>query len=119
MERLTSDFDTWIQDYGPFWLGLYTQLFKRYTGEDPAYPCKARIHFIGKTENIFEDLHTALTNAREDFNEKAFRYFVKTHTTSLAKWSNVQDYEREISDASKDIIYQTEKYMFERFDYKK
>jgi hypothetical protein len=46
---------------------------------------------------------------------------VVNHQTneSLAKWSNKQTYHREISDASKDIIYQTERYVFDRFDYTK
>ena len=118
-ERQCPDFDTWIQDYGPFWMGLYTQLVKRYIGEDPVYASDIKIHFIGKTENIFEDLHTALMNAGEEFEENRFQHLVKNHNTneSLVKWSNKQTYHREISDASKDIIYQTERYIFDRFNY--
>jgi hypothetical protein len=117
-ERLCPDFDTWMQDYGPFWMGLYTQLIKRYIGEDPVYASDVKINFIGKTENIFEDLHTALTNAGENFNEKTFQHMV-AHPEDLVKWSNKQIYHREISDASKDIIYQTERYVFDKFDYSK
>ena len=121
MERQCPDFDTWVQDYGPFWMGLYTQLVKRYIGEDPVYASDVKMHFIGKTENIFEDLHTALINASEEFEENRFQHLVKNHNTneSLVKWSNKQTYHREISDASKDIIYQTERYIFDKFNYSK
>jgi hypothetical protein len=120
-ERQCPDFDTWIQDYGPFWMGLYTQLVKRYIGEDPVYVSDVKMHFIGKTENIFEDLHTALINAGESFEEHRFQHLVTNHQTneSLVKWSNKQTYSREISDASKAIIYQTERYVFDKFDYTK
>ncbi len=121
MERQCPDFDTWVQDYGPFWMGLYTQLVKRYIGEDPVYASDVKMHFIGKTENIFEDLHTALMNAGEEFEENRFQHLVKNHNTneSLVKWSNKQTYHREISDASKDIVYQTERYIFDKFNYSK
>lgn len=120
-ERKCPDFDAWVQDYGPFWMGLYTQLVKRYTGEDPVYACDVKMHFVGKTENIFEDLHTALTNAGETFEEHRFQHLVANHLTneSLVKWSNKQTYHREISAASKEIIYQTERYVFDRFAYAK
>lgn len=121
MERQCIDFDTWIQDYGPFWMGLYTKLVKRYIGEDPIYASNVKMHFIGKTENIFEDLKTALTNAGEEFNKYRFQNLVETHKTNefLVKWSNTQTYFRDISDASKEIIYKNEEYIFNKFNYQK
>lgn len=120
-EKQSPDFDTWIQDYGPFWMGLYTRLIKRYIGEDPVYASDVKMHFIGKTENIFEDLYTALTNAGEDFEEDRFHHLVKNYDTNenLTKWSNKQVYNRQISKESQNIIYQSEQYVFDRFDYTK
>jgi hypothetical protein len=119
MERQCPDFDTWIQDYGPFWMGLYTKLIKRYIGEDPIYASDIKMHFIGKIENIFEDLHAALVNAGEVFEESRFQDLIASRLTDeyLIRWSNKQTYSREISEASKDIIYQNEKYVFDRFNY--
>jgi hypothetical protein len=65
MENESPNFDTWIQDYGAFWMGLYTQLVKRYIGEDAVYASDIKMDFIGKTENLYPDLLTALKNAGE------------------------------------------------------
>jgi hypothetical protein len=121
MERECSDFDTWMQDYGPFWMGLYTQLIKRYTGEDPAYKTDVKINFIGKTENLLSDLHTALTEAEEVFDEKLFKHMVEHPEKHeyLTKWSNKQVYDPNISKESKQIIYKCERYVFDKFEYKK
>ena len=120
-EKQSPNFDTWIKDYGAFWMGLYSQLVKRYTGEDEFYKTDVTMNFIGKTENLFPDLYTALKNAGEEFNENQFNELVKNHDSreSLTKWSNKQEYNREISEESKHIIYQTERYMFDKFDYSK
>jgi hypothetical protein len=119
MERETPNFDTWIQDYGAFWMGLYTQLVKRYIGEDSNYISDIKINFIGKTENLYEDLFTILKNAGEVFDETKFKKLVEETDSreSLIKWANKQEYNREISEESKNIIYKTEKWVFDRFDY--
>lgn len=121
MEKQSPDFDTWIQDYGAFWMGLYTQLVKRYIGEDPVYSSDIKMNFIGKTENLYPDLFTALKNAGESFDENKFHNLVKESDTreSLTKWSNKQQYNREISDESKNIIHCSEQWMFDRFEYSK
>jgi hypothetical protein len=100
-------------------MGLYTQLVKRYTGDDDFYKTDVKMNFIGKTENLYEDLFTALINAGEVFDEKQFRNLanVENQKESLTKWSNKQEYNRIISEESKDIIYQTERYIFDKFDY--
>lgn len=119
MENESPNFDTWIKDYGAFWMGLYTQLVKRYIGEDPVYASDIKMNFVGKTESLYEDLFTALKNAGESFDEKLFHKLVKESDTreSLIKWSNKQEYSREISDESRDIIYRSERWIFDRFNY--
>jgi len=118
-ERECPNFNTWIQDYGAFWMGLYTQLVKRYVGEDINYTSDIKMNFVGKTENLYEDLFKVLTEAEEIFNEKTFHHLVKHQDIkeSLIMWSNKQEYNREISEESKNIIYKNEKWMFNRFNY--
>jgi hypothetical protein len=118
-ERQSPDFDTWIKDYGPFWMGLYTQLVKRYIGEDEVYQSDIRMNFVGKVENLYDDLFVALTNAQEDFDHSLFHRLVRESDTreSLTKWSNKQQYNREISDESKNVICSSEQWVFRRFGY--
>lgn len=119
-ERECPDFDTWIQDYGPFWMGHYSNYLMRYIGEDPNYSSDIRMHFIGKVENLFFDLETAMKNAKEEFDPLNYWFYVKNihRVPSLSKGQNKQEYNKVISDKSKEIIYNTEKYVFDRFDYK-
>lgn len=114
MERKCPDFDTWMQDYGPFWMGLYSRLTQRYIGEDPLYSCNAKISYIGKVENFKSDLFLAL--CKENIKEETYLAAYKT-VEAENKWANKQEYNRDISDASKEIIYKTEKYVFDRFNY--
>jgi hypothetical protein len=119
MERECPDFDTWMQEYGPFWMGHYSKLVSRYTGDDPVYSSNIKMNFIGKTENLFRDLRTALIKAGEEFSEKTYQDVVSSQDTDekLIKFKNKQEYNRVISDKSKEIIYKTEKYMFDKFNY--
>ena len=117
MERECPDFDTWIQEYGPFWMGLYTRLMRRYIGEDPVYKSKNKVNFIGKNENIDHDLLNALINANESISEEFYWRELKSAEHQNSKYLNTQEYNRNISDASKKIIYRTEKYVFDRFNY--
>lgn len=119
-EKQSPNFDTWIEEYGPFWMGMYTQLIKRYIGEDPYYKCDIKMDFVGKMENLFPDLKTAVLNAGELVDPLVFDFFAKNidrHPHLKTKY-NRQEYSREISDRSKEIIYNAERYMFDRFDYK-
>lgn len=118
-EKESPNFDTWIKDYGAFWMGHYSKLVSRYIGDDEFYKTDVKMNFVGKTENLYEDLFTALTNAGEVFDEKQFRNLanVENQKESLTKWSNKQEYDRNISEESKDIIYHTERYIFDKFDY--
>lgn len=119
MERECPDFDTWIQDYGPFWMGHYSRYLSRYVGEDPNYQSNIKMHFIGKSENLFSDLLFALKSAGEDINEEYFNSLISMIETDevLTRAQNKQEYNKLISDKSKEIIYNTEKYVFDRFGY--
>lgn len=116
MERKCPDFDTWIVDYGPFWMGQYTRMIQRYTGEDSLYPCKAKIHYIGKSENLKNDLLTALLNAKENIKENVY-FDIYAAVEADQNLCNRQEYNKQISNTSKNIIYNAEKYVFDRFNY--
>ena len=117
-----ASFDDWFKVENPFWLGHYTTIVKRFIGVDNIYATSNKINFVGKTENIKEDLRKALDLAKEPFRgvrkyENLFE--VPLIIDELAKWGNVQEYEREISDESKDLIYRGEKWVFDTFDYER
>lgn len=118
-ERECKNFDTWIRDFGPFWMGHYTRLVQRYIGEDPVYPVVKKIDFIGKVENLKVDLQVALRNSQETYSSDYYHeVFLKAdNDPDLVPWKNEQNYDKQISEESKKIIYQTEKYMFDRFGY--
>jgi hypothetical protein len=121
MERESPDFESWLNDYGPFWLGLYSKLVSRYTGTDQSYASDVKMHFVGKTENLFEDLYTALSNAGEVFDPNEYHKLAAVADTkeSLAKWANKQEYVRGISDEAKELIYNTERPVFDLYGYEK
>jgi hypothetical protein len=111
--------DEWLRDEGPFWIGHYSTLVKRFIGEDEVYPTKNKMNFIGKSENLREDLKQALLNAGEIFNDARYnRLFDEEELSSKVKrWANTQEYSREISDTTKDLIHRGEKWIFDTFDY--
>lgn len=115
-------FDDWFKIENPFWLGHYSTLIKRFIGVDDIYPTSNKINFVGKTENINEDLCLALQTADEPFRggrkyEDLFK--VPMIMNLLTEFSNVQQYDRGISDESKDLIYRGEKWVFETYGYTK
>lgn len=117
-----ASFDDWFKVENPFWLGHYATLVKRFIGVDDIYTTSNKINFVGKTENIKEDLYAALQAAEEPLKggKKYEDLFEAPGTTErLIKWGNVQEYEREISDESKDLIYRGEKWVFDTFDYER
>lgn len=120
MEKECEDFDTWVKEYGPFWMGQYTRLVQRYTGEDPVFNNTiARTNFVGKVENFFPDLHEALILAGEEFEKDKFEKIKKEYKTDLDifPYINSQKYKKDISSESKKIIYKTERYIFDKFNY--
>jgi len=115
-------FDDWFKIENPFWLGHYSTLVKRFIGVDDIYLTSNKINFVGKTENIKEDLCLALQTAEEPFKgarkyEDLFK--VPRIMNLLTEFSNVQQYDRGISDESKDLIYRGEKWVFETYGYTK
>lgn len=117
--RTVTPFDVWLHDAGPFWLGHYTALVKRFTGVDELYPTKNKMNFIGKSENIEKDLYQALKQAEEYFNEGRYSTIFAEKPAKVYDWVNTQNYNREISDSSKDLIYRGEKWVFDTFGYSK
>jgi hypothetical protein len=119
-EGSSPDFDSWLQDYGPFWLGHYSTIVRRFIGIDPLYTTNNKISFIGKTENLEEDLFKALKAADENFNEVKYKEIFKQQDTEKGvktQWGNVQSYDREISAESKKLIYTAERWIFDTFEY--
>jgi hypothetical protein len=113
------NFNNWIRDYGPKFMGMYTNMVKRYLGEDTAFKTNLKISFIGKVENIGDDLVSALKMANENVNEEKIKDMLcntEKHE-KISRWQNKQEYERTISDEAKEIIFNTEKWIFERFNY--
>ena len=124
MERKCPDFDTWIQDYGPFWMGHYSRLVSRYVGDDPFYQSNIKISFVGKNENLYEDLKNAVIASGEDIDSTKIDNVISQVKTGLeqndpgwVKKQNKKEYNRNISDKSKEIIYNTERYVFDKFNY--
>ena len=120
MERECPDFNTWIEHYGPFWMGTYSRILSRYIGDDQYYKSNVKINFIGKNENLYEDFKIALKNvdeARIDEVISQAKTGVEKNDAGWIKKQNKSDYNRNISDKSKEIIYNTEKYVFDKFSY--
>lgn len=118
----SPDFDTWLKEYGPFWLGHYSTIVKRFIGKDPLYTTSNKIDFIGKTENLEEDLFSALTAAGEEFDHTKYRDLFRKKDTSeglAPRWANAQEYNRDISEESKELIYRSEKWVFDAYGYLK
>lgn len=110
-------FDVWFENENPFWLGHYTTVVKRFVGMDDLYPTSNKIHFTGKSENLKEDLHKALTLAGEVFSHERFETIFENKNGRTYKWTNIQDYDRVISDRSKELIYRGEKWIFDTYKY--
>lgn len=77
------------------------------------------MNFIGKSENIEKDLYQALKQAEEYFNEGRYSTIFAEKPAKVYDWVNTQNYNREISDSSKDLIYRGEKWVFDTFGYSK
>lgn len=121
VERACPNFDVWLKEYGPFWMGQYTRMVQRYIGEDPIYCCNKKINFVGKIEKIYDDTFFALKESGEKFDEPEFLQCVHRviNGPKAKKHLNRQEYDRDISDESKEFIYNSEKYIFDRFGYSK
>lgn len=117
-ELKTKSFDQWIDEYGQFWLGMYTTLVKRYMGEDINFPSKNKVTKVGKTEHLFSDLKRIFDEIGEEYNIETLNKYIDYKTLLPKNQSNIQLYQRKnVSNTTKEIIYKTEKEMFTRFQY--
>lgn len=117
-EIKTKSFDQWVDEYGQFWLGMFTTMVKRYLGEDPNFPTLNKVKHIGKTEHLFTDLKRILDTIGEDYNEEELFKIIDYKILLPKLESNIQSYNRKkVSDTTKQIIYKTEKEIFTRFNY--
>lgn len=117
-ERETTSFDEWIRDYGQFWLGQYTSLVMRYLGRDSKFSTINNVQLIGRTENLFKDLKTILTEVRQPYNVDVLEDLISGRLKLEPTYSNVQSYDRNaVSNESKKLIYDCESYMYRNFGY--
>lgn len=117
-ERATTSFDEWIRDYGQFWLGQYTSLVMRYLGRDSKFSTINNVQLIGRTENLFKDLKTILTEVRQPHNVDVLEDLISGRLKLEPTYSNVQSYDRNaVSNESKKLIYDCESYMYRNFGY--
>lgn len=120
MSREETDFNKWIVSFGPKWMGSYTYRIKRYMGIDPTYPCKLRLNKIGKLENMNQDLPAILEEAGEKFDTVRLKQMIDDPThLGVDRWLNKGNYEIVLTDEAKEIIYRTEKWVFDEFGYEK
>ena len=117
-ELKTKSFDHWVADYGAFWLGMYTTLIKRYFGEDAKFPTINKVTKFGKIEHLFKDLQTMLDEIGEDYNREELGKIIDSKIILTRANTNIQTYNRKnISKETKQIIFETEKEIFNRFHY--
>jgi len=117
-ELKSKSFDQWIDDYGQFWLGKFTMLVKRYLGEDANFPTTNKVTKIGKTEHLYKDLINILDEIGEPYNAVRMQDLADGKVKMPPTHTNAQVYDRkDISSATKSIIYKTEKEIFTKFNY--
>jgi len=117
-ERATASFDEWVRDYGQFWLGQYTASVMRYLGRDSRFPTSNKVELVGRTENLFKDLKTILTEVRQPHNVDVLEDLISGRLKLEPTYSNVQSYGRNaVSNESKKLIYDCESYMYRNFGY--
>lgn len=117
MDVSNPDFDNWVEEVGAMWLGCYSLMVKRYLGEDSNFETDVKVQAVGKIENLFVDLEKILKKAGEDFCKERFLNIKNGNVPEIDY--NKQNYTRQISKRSKDIIYKTERYVFDKFKYSK
>lgn len=100
-EQWSSDPNRWIWRLtGAFPGGFLTKLYKMFVGDNGD-----ELGFVGKQENLVDDLITALRLAGEDFDEKKVRGTPKVNTTNNHHlWRISQKNESKILSAEKWIL---------------
>jgi hypothetical protein len=118
MELATTSFDEWIKDYGPLWLGFYTQIVRRYLGKDLSFPTNNKVEMIGRTEHLFKDLSTMLNVIGQPYDVDVMRDLISGKLKLDATLSNTQTYDRKaVSVETRELIKKCEFYMYETFGY--
>lgn len=75
------------------------------------------MQYWGKTEYLFRDLKTILDAAEEEYDVAKMNTLITRPDSVSFINKNEQAYPRQASDSTKDIIYLTEKPIFDRFGY--
>lgn len=90
--------------------GMLTRIYKEFTGED-----LQRVDYIGKQENLRQDLITALTKAKEGFNAEIIKNMAQLNVISRrAGYGEKRKYRREVFEK----LLEYEKWVFDSFGYK-
>ncbi len=101
-DREYRNFQEWIERISQEFYAFPSALFQEMLGDN----CSG-IHFLGKTENLQNDLIRALKQAGEKFNVKKIIATPEVHVAP-AKWKERALFPRKIL---KEVINQNEKFM--------
>ena len=102
----SGDFKTFVLNALKYFPGFCTHIYEQYVGppEDP-------IEFIGKQENLVEDLITALKLAGEPFNESSIRAFPPQNVSDRTRFDATYTPELER------LVREAERAAIERYGY--
>ena len=109
MDRMcrSNEFKTFVLNVLEHYPSFCTHVYEQYVGppDDP-------IEFVGKQENLVEDLITALRSAGEDFNESLIRAFPPQNVSDQTRFNATytSELERRVREAESAAI---ERYGYE------
>jgi hypothetical protein len=112
-----KDFQKFVEKYLEFHpdvieKGMFVRLGYEKKNNNEWTPTKTIVDFVGKNENLREDLITALDLAKEQFDPEKIRLFPEKNVTSRSgKWNC--EYTSEL----KDKVIEANKYLIDKFDY--
>lgn len=118
MELATTSFDQWINEYGPFWLGFYTKIVRRYLGKDLAFPSANKVETVGRCEHLYTDLRSILNVIGQPYEVDVMSDLISGKLKFNSTLSNTQTYDRKaVSMSSRELIHKCEMFMYEKFGY--
>ncbi len=103
----SDNFNTFIDNIIARYPGICSQVFELFVG-----PEDAEIEYVGKYENLVDDLIIALTQAGEHFDEYAIKNCPPQNVSDKTRFP------ASYTDEQKERIKKTEAKAFERFGYK-
>ena len=108
----SEDFNEMVSVYlEKFPQGFVSWLYRDFLGEN-----LEKVDFVGKQENLVDDLISALNQASEDFNEEAIRNTNKVNIAAQhTAWKAKCVYDPKVEERVKEV----EKWTFEKFGYNK